>query len=141
MKRLIPLLLLGVAGSACGAETGRLSAHDAWIREAPPGATAMAGYVVLRNGTGSALRCDAASSPDFGAIELHRTVIEDGQSRMLRDQVIELPAGGEARLQPGGLHLMLFRPQRPLPTGSLAELTIRCGSQTVTTGFRIQPQP
>lgn len=142
MKSAIPGLgLLVVATAAGGAAPAGLQAHDAWIREAPPGATAMAGYVRLHNGTTEALRCDAASGPDFGAIELHRSVIEDGQSRMLRNQVIELPPGRDAVLAPGGLHLMLFRPQRPLPAGSHAELTIRCGSQTVTTRFPVLSPP
>lgn len=122
-----------VAG--CGAE---LAASDPWIRAAPPGASASAGYVVLRNGTGETLRCDAVRAEDFGAAELHRTVVEDGMSRMLRDQVIELAPGAEVRLAPGGLHIMLFRPQRTLAAGSRTRLTVQCGTRSVSAEFEVR---
>jgi copper(I)-binding protein len=131
----VPAGVLALA--ACG--DGQLVAADAWIREAPPGAAAMAGYATLRNGTREALRCDAASGPDFGAVELHRTVVENGMSRMERGQVVELAAGGEARLEPGGLHLMLFRPQRELRAGTRTRLTLQCGSRSVSAEFEVRP--
>ncbi len=116
-----------------------LAASDAWIREAPPGATATAGYVQLRNNTATPIQCDGASGADFGAIELHRSVIEDGASRMLRNQVLEVPAQGSAELAPGGYHLMLFRPQRPLAAGDHSTLTLHCGDQRPEIDFTLRP--
>lgn len=106
-------------------------ASDGWIRLAPPGANANAGYLRLHNPTAVALRCDRASSTDFGAVELHRSVLEDGRSRMLREQIVEVPPHGEAQLQPGDYHLMLFRPARELREGATATVTLHCGETAV----------
>ncbi|HUP92890.1 MAG TPA: copper chaperone PCu(A)C [Solimonas sp.] len=132
------LALLTLPGCGRGAS---LSASDAWIREAPPGATALAGYVTLSNAGPAAVRCDAVNGPDFGAVELHRTVVENGVSRMLRDQAIEIAPGATAQAAPGGLHLMLFRPLRQLRAGDRTSLTLRCGEHAVRTDFEVRAAP
>ena len=132
------LAFAGLALAACSAGEGIVAVEDAWIPAAPPGAGVMAGYLTLRNGGAGALRCERASGADFGAIEIHRTLIEDGQSRMLRDQVIEAAPGATASLAPGGMHLMLFRPQRELKPGDTTALTLHCGETNVAASFRIQ---
>ncbi|MEQ1438180.1 copper chaperone PCu(A)C [Fontimonas sp. SYSU GA230001] len=135
-------LLLGAilawTAQAEGGPAPALTSEDAWIRAAPPGARVMAGYVQLVNRGDVPLRCDAASGADFGAIEIHRTLIEEGQSRMLRDQVVEIPAHGRAALAPGGYHLMLFRPQRPLSPGDRSLLTLECGEIRTTIEFTVR---
>lgn len=141
MRRLAALAVLCAVIPAPACAQPALGAEDPWIREAPPGAQAMAGYVLLRNRTDTALRCDAATSPDFGAIEIHRSVVENGQSRMLRSQVVEVPDGGTAALAPGGYHLMLFRPQRPLPAGEHADIALHCGEQRLALRFTVRAAP
>jgi protein SCO1/2 len=58
--------------------------------------------------------------------EIHRTVIEDGLSRMEPTGPIEIPAGGEVVFEPGGYHVMVHGP------GALAE----GDSVTITLTFR-----
>lgn len=106
-------------------------ASDGWVRLAPPGTNVNAGYLRLHNNTSQPLRCDGADTTDFGAAEIHRTVVDDGQSRMLREQVIEVPPHGSAELAPGGYHLMLFRPQKALTVGDTVSVTLRCGETAV----------
>lgn len=130
---LLPLLAL----AACRQPPGELRLGDAWIREAPSEGP-MAGYVRIDNGLPEALRCDGATSPDFGAIEIHRSALENGMSRMLRDQVVEVPARGRALLQPGDYHLMLFRPQRALKAGDHATITLLCGTRHASAEFTIR---
>ncbi|TJY62224.1 copper chaperone PCu(A)C [Sinimarinibacterium sp. CAU 1509] len=134
---LVALMIL--CGACSGAAQPVLSAADAWIREAPPGASAHAGYVTLRNNGNNDLVCDRVTGADFGAAELHRSVAEDGVMRMLRDQRIELAAGGTAELKPGSYHIMLFRAQRDLRSGDRSELTIHCGDQQVSASFEVRP--
>lgn len=135
-------LTLGVlallAGCKPAANEPILSAQDAWIRAAPPGANVMAGYATLRNRGEQLIRCDGVSGADFGAAEIHRTVLENGDSRMLRDQILEVPAGKEAALAPGSFHLMLFRPQRVFTVGDTTTLVLRCGSQQLSAEFQIR---
>lgn len=138
IRFLLPVLLAGAALSSCTQPTAPLTAHDAWIRAAPPGASAMAGYVEIENHGEAPVRCTGASGADFGAIEIHRTLIENGQSRMLRDQVVDVPEHGRAALAPGGYHLMLFRPQRPLSAGDRSTLTLHCGAVDLTTEFTVR---
>lgn len=101
---------------------------DGWIRQAPPGATVMAGYVQLKNTGDKPRRISAIASPRFGAIEVHQTVIEDGESRMLALDSIDIPPHETVALKPGGMHLMLFRPKQPqLKAGEQTVLSFRCG--------------
>jgi copper(I)-binding protein len=109
------------------AQACELKAADPWIRAAPPTASALAGYVSLSNPHDEAVALTAASSPDFGAIELHEMAMEGDVMRMRRVERIEVPARGEVRLAPGGLHLMLFRPVAPLAVGDSAKLTLTLG--------------
>lgn len=141
MNRLLVLLAVALLSSACGARAGEARIENPWIPEAPPGAGAMAGYFTLRNDSDRPLRCDGAAGADFGAIEIHRSVVEDGQSRMLRNQVVDVPPGGQVAFERGGLHLMLFRPQRPLRDGDSTELQLRCGEVTVTARFPVERRP
>lgn len=137
--RAVAIALAAVAATACSKPPVEpLSAENAWIREAPPGAAVMGGFLTLHNNSDHPVRCATVSSPDFGAIEIHRTAIEDGQSRMLREDALELPPGGTARLAPGGQHLMLFRPQRPIAAGDTARLDFDCGDERLTVVFTVR---
>ena len=131
-------LLLAACLGGCQRAPGELRLSDAWIRGAAAADGPMAGYLRLDNGLAESVRCDGASSPDFGAIEIHRSAVEDGMSRMLRDQVVETPAGGQALLQPGDFHLMLFRPQRPLKAGDRATITLHCGAHRPAAEFTVR---
>lgn len=96
---------------------GELTISDAWIRAAPPGASMLAGYARLRNAGDGDVRLVSVSSERFNLVEIHRTVEIDGMARMREVDAVDLPAGGEVLLAPGGLHLMLMRPQGDIVEG------------------------
>ena len=123
---------------ACNADRPPVGIEGAWIRQAPPGATAWVAYAKLHNNSGQDLNCDRISASDFGAAEIHRTLVEDGVSRMLRDQVLPLPSGGTAAFAPGIYHIMLFRPQRDLKPGDRSRLTVVCGDTRLDADFEIR---
>jgi copper(I)-binding protein len=91
-----------------------LGVSEAWIREAPPGADVLAGYLRLENPAGDAVVVGTFQSRDFDHIEVHRTVVEEGIARMLPVERLEILPGETVALEPGGMHLMLFRPVRSL---------------------------
>lgn len=62
-------------------------------------------------------------SPGFDSVELHQTTTADGISRMRSLDSLNVPARGEAVLEPGGTHLMLFGPRQDLLTSG--EVTVR----------------
>jgi len=100
------------------------SVSDAWVREAPPGAGMTAGYLTVHNPTDRAIDIVGVQSGDFGSIELHSTVTEDGVAKMRREDVVTVPPGGTVVFEPGGRHLMLFDPVRPLAEGDTVVLTV-----------------
>ena len=119
----IGLFLITLALIACSDD--KLATEGAWIREAPPNATAMAGYVRIDNPSKTDQALVGAESAAFGAIEMHRTIIKDEVSRMQKQQSVPVPAGDAVSFEPGGHHLMLFRPQRPLKAGDKVMVTLK----------------
>ncbi len=117
MKKLICLLLGFTAFAALAAEIS-FSAKEGWIRAAPPGARALAGYAVLGNESKQLLRIVDASSSAFEAVVFHESYEAEGIARMRARSTLEIPAEGSLTLSPGGLHLMLLRPTRPISEGA-----------------------
>ena len=128
--RTMGLLLALAASGSVQAETssaeaaGResLRASEAWIRPAPPAAPVRAGYVELSNPGKREVVIDAVRSDAFGAIQIHEMHEVDGVMRMRPVKSLTLAPGQTRRLEPGGLHLMLFRPISPLAEGDVVEV-------------------
>ena len=123
LHRTLAILLLLIGPSLVMADA-TLAVSEPWIREAPPTTRVMAGYLTMVNAGGTPVTVTSISSPDFEDAEIHRTVVEDGIARMLPVSQLEIPANSPLKLEPGGLHLMLFNPQRPLPEGETVTLII-----------------
>lgn len=138
MSRRWPLIALLLVLSGCSKDAPP-AITDAWIRSAPPGAP-MAGYMELRNPGSQVLRCDGASSEAFDSVELHRSVVEDGMSRMLHGQIAEVPPGGRVRFEPGGYHLMLFGARQPLARGDSVIILLHCGELRIAAEFTIRDE-
>lgn len=115
-------LFMVIAGSTLAAPT--MDVIDGWVREAPPTSRVLAAYMRIINQTEGDLTVTGITSPDFEAADLHRTVVEDGVARMLPVPELTIPAGGSITLEPGGLHLMLFDPVRPLQQGDSVTLVL-----------------
>ncbi len=134
MIRITGLLMLLLASAMVQAQTpegAALHAREAWIRAAPPQAPVRAGYLLLENTTDHEIIVDAVHSEAFGAIEIHEMHDVDGVMRMRRVPHLAIQAGASASLQPGGLHLMLFRPTGPLDPGAEVEIRFLAGDEEV----------
>ena len=121
IKHALIIVILLAATSLAGADSG-LQVSEPWVREAPPTSRVLAGYLTLVNTGDNTVTVTAISSPDFKNTEIHRTVIEAGVARMLAVKQLEVPAGGQLMLEPGGHHLMLFDPLRTLTAGATVTL-------------------
>jgi periplasmic copper chaperone A len=119
---LLSLLFVGVAGAVEPGES--LQMRNAWIRDAPPSARMRSGYAVLANEGSSDVEIVAASSPDFGLIEMHETRIENDVARMAELPSVKIAAGASFRFEPGGAHFMLMQPKRELKTGDSTTITL-----------------
>lgn len=98
---------------------------NAWIAEAPPVSKVMAAYMTFNNTGAEAVHVVEATSTDFGKIEFHRTMHENGIASMRRQPELVIPAQGELALKPGGYHMMLFRPARTLRAGDSSMMTFK----------------
>jgi copper(I)-binding protein len=118
-----------------------LQASEAWVREAPPGTTMMAGYVTLKNAGAKLQTLRKITSADFGMVEMHKTVTENGVSKMFGLDKLAVPAHGETRFEPGGMHLMLMEPKRALKAGDKIEMKIFCGKRALKVEFPVKTAP
>lgn len=137
MKALLAVAAALACADAAAACPG-LAVENAWIREAPPGAMMAAAYARLVNHGKQALVIDGArGGKDFGGAGLHRTVVENGVSRM-REGKLEIAPGASAELAPGGWHLMLFDAKRGLKAGDVAKLALSCGTGSQEFPFTVK---
>lgn len=123
MIRTLSLIIACASLYACAPteEKDSLLLREAWVRAIPPGSMMTAGFGRLVNdGTGD-LVISHWSSDDFADVSLHRTVDENGVSRMKSVPELTLQTGAELVLEPGGYHLMLMKPVR----SDLETVTVR----------------
>jgi len=134
MFRNLMLLSVCLLGGRALAGEG-LMIEDPWVREPPPMASALGGFMTIHNPSGTERVLVGASSPAFGSVMLHRTVAQDGMMRMLHQHAITIPAHGMLAFEPGGYHIMLMQPKQPLKAGDKVEVTLQFqdgASETVT---------
>jgi copper(I)-binding protein len=120
------LLLAPSLASARGYDVGTLHVGDPWIRATPNAAPTAAGYLTVTNRGKTADRLLGGSAPLAQAIEPHTMSMDGGVMRMrLAARGFEIPPGGTLTLAPGGSHLMLVGPRRPLKAGDHVPATLR----------------
>ena len=111
----------------------QLRVEDPWVREGPPNARVLAGFMKLTNPGAGPVRVTSVTSPDFASIEIHRTEIVDGVARMMQETSIDIAPGGSVELKPGGMHLMLFSPAKRLRHGAGVTLSLGMGDGSTVT--------
>lgn len=99
------------AAAGCGSAEGPpVSAANVVVTGASPDMPMAAGYLEISNRSGTDIRISRVSSPDYGAVEMHETVVEDGVARMRELPALDIAHGDTAVFEPGGMHLMLMQP-------------------------------
>lgn len=115
---LIGLLCLTIASAHA-----QINVIDAWSPEAPPGRT-MAGFMTLENIGDEPVALVDGSSPQFGRIEIHDMINDEGVMRMRRLEQLVIDANGRVELKPGGFHVMLMEPKTTLVAGDVIDLVL-----------------
>jgi hypothetical protein len=145
-------------GSTEAEETsGELEVSDVWARTSAEGQETGAAYLVVTGGAEDDTLVGASVSADVaGTVELHETVpVDDAEGSddsmgsstggmaegMTMQPVpdIDVPAGEQVALEPGGLHVMLLELAAPLEVGDTFELTLtleQAGEVTVPVEVR-----
>ena len=133
LSTLLSLAALSALVSCNANEQELIAIEQAWIREAPPNASAMAGYMRITNNTDQDNTLVAAASDAFKVIEFHRSVEKDGVYRMIRHEYLHIPAKQSLELKPGDYHLMMITPQRVLKEGHNVSVQLTFADQSQVT--------
>lgn len=110
-----------------------------WVRLLPAPAPSAAYFELTNSGRHDAV-LQAAASPAYGNVMLHLTEETGGVSRMHPAGEIVLPAGGKVAFAPGGYHVMLMQPSRPLAVGDAMPLALLfAGPEHVAASCKVRP--
>lgn len=115
MKRIALLLsaaILGLSTAVVSAEDyklGSLKIEHPYARATPPNAPVSGGYMTIRNSGAEADRLISGEAAFADRVEIHEMAM-DGEVMKMRQLAdgLEIPAGGEVVLKPGGYHVMFI---------------------------------
>ena len=112
--------------SACraGPSGPQVSVEDVWSRPVPAAGGNGVVFMRLVNGGNEADQLAGGESPVAGAVEIHKTTMEEGVMKMEHIPGLEIPAKGEVSLEPGGYHVMLIGVNRALQAGDTLPITL-----------------
>jgi hypothetical protein len=103
---------------------GTLEIDTPWARASAGTSRPTAAYLTIRNAGERPDRLLGVRTPVAGHTEVHAMAHEGGVMKMRPAGPLEIPAGGEVRLAPGGLHIMLMQLEAPLEEGGTLPLTL-----------------
>ena len=106
----IALAALALAAACSGNEGPPVVVTDVVVTAPGAGMPMAAGYLRISNHSGADIRITRVSSPEYGSVEMHETVVEDGIARMRAIPVLEIANGDTVVFERGGKHLMLMQP-------------------------------
>ena len=101
-----------------------ISIMHPYVRAVPEGQPNSAAFMVLKNNTNKDRALVNARSNVSNFVELHTHKKEGGMMRMRRVKKIDIKAGSETVLKPGGLHVMFIGLKQQLKAGDKVELEL-----------------
>jgi copper(I)-binding protein len=127
LPSLLAALMLPMAapvGMAQETADGALVVERPWARASIGTSRPGAAYFTVRNDGAEDDVLKAIETPAAHMAELHTTEVRDGVATMGRVEALEIPAGTEATLAPGGTHVMLMMLTAPLKEGQSLPMTL-----------------
>ena len=121
----VAVLAFGLLSGACSSSgNDGIVVDDPWGRSSPMAANNGAFYMTIE-GSDVDDRLVSAYASVCGTTELHQTIVTDGVMKMQQAEGgIEIPAGGEAVLAPGGYHVMCIDKDGEFKVGDVIPLTL-----------------
>lgn len=122
--------LLPVRAQAQDFRSGDLIVSAPWARATVGTSRPGAVFLAIRNGGKTTDSLVAAATPVAARVELHETRREGDVMKMVEVKSIDVGAGSNVALTPGGYHLMLEELRQPLSAGGRfpLRLTFRSGA-------------
>lgn len=106
--------LTGVQARACDTD---VIVEDLWIRQPAMATASAAGFFRLRNECTEPVTLVSVTSPRYGRVEVHQSVMQGGNWTMHRRNAVTVKPGETVVFQTGDLHLMLMDPDGPAEAG------------------------
>ncbi len=141
IQRLTPLIAIATLMMASFVHAEELvSIDNAWVRSTSAGQNVGAAYMTLTSKQNVTLI--KATSDVTKTVEMHSMSMHNGIMKMRMLDELPVEAGKPLKLEPGGLHLMLFDLKKPLAAGQYVnfELTFKSGSQSFKQSFKAPVQ-
>lgn len=123
MKNLLLASLLLVS-TCLHADSSQIRFSNGWIKQLPPVVPVRAGYLQIKNSSKQQHQIVGIQSEWFERVEMHESTMQGGMMTMNQLRAIDLPAGAEVALKPGGIHLMLINPVQALQLGDRIDLIV-----------------
>ena len=93
-----------------------------WVRGAVPGQLATGAFLDITSVKDAALV--KAESPVAATVEVHAMEMKNNVMTMREVPKIDLPAGKQVRLAPGGFHIMLMDLKQPVKNGETVPIRL-----------------
>ena len=122
MKRYLLLAVLWLFAPVAWGQG--LSISNAWIRLLP-GQLPAGAYCDIANAGEQSAVITGVASPVFEKAMLHRSVTRNGVEQMVHVRRVVVRAGQTFHFKPGGYHIMLMPPHRPLKPGDSVPVSFR----------------
>lgn len=121
-----PVAGTGDAGAANGpsGKIGDISVTGAWARPAEQGGSTAVYMVIHNDGESDDALHDVAAPDVTDEAMLHESKMVDNVMIMEHVHQIDIPAGGTATLERGGLHVMLMDVKEELKVGERISVTL-----------------
>jgi copper(I)-binding protein len=117
------ILFAALVWAAAGSALAQVNVSSAWARSTVPGQGGTGAFMTLVSRDGGKLI--GAASPVAGVVELHEMAMDNNVMKMRAIPSLDLPAGREVQLKPGGYHVMLLDLKRPLKVGEKVQIELR----------------
>ncbi|OZA30134.1 MAG: hypothetical protein B7X93_04415 [Hydrogenophilales bacterium 17-61-9] len=121
MKTMLAAAML-IGAASLPAWAAGISVTDAWARATVPGQKVSGAYMQIQSDVDARLL--GVSSPAAPRVEMHAMKMDGDVMRMRELKAIDLPKGKTVSLEPGGFHLMLMNPAKPIVAGEFVPLTL-----------------
>lgn len=145
---MLAAVLIGVLAGCAAPPTAsgpQIQVEGAWGRPSPMMTNAGAFYMLIKNSGTDADKLVGGQSNSCGTVELHESYkTDDGMMGMrpVTGGFIEVPAGGQAELKVGGLHVMCIDKQDDFQVGAKIPVTLnfeKSGAKTIDVEIRENP--
>lgn len=95
---------------------------EPWVRATVPAQKATGAFMRLKSDTDA--RLVSAASPVAGVVEIHEMLMDKDVMKMNRIPGLDLPAGKDVELEPGGYHVMLMDLKAQVKEGDQVPVTL-----------------